>query len=403
MKILLVYLCDGRDRRDYFISLVPTGLVALAAFLESRGHAVTLANYSDLGWRRAAAAAARRRPGLVGVSIFTHNRTDSFRFIRALKRLRPETVIVAGGPHVSALAAATIRRYPELAYLVRGEGEAAVLDLLARVAAGTPETGVILDGKRVDGLDALPSPAAFTGKMIGVDAAKQFSVVITSRGCPDRCRFCGSPWFWSRRVRFRSPESILAELRLIRKRFGLREFSIRDDNFTLDRNRVLEFCRLLRRSGLRFRWSCQARVDTVDAALLTAMRQAGLEQIQLGVESGSPRILAKLGKRITPAQSEAAVAAARAAGVGVTIYLMTGMAGETAADFAATRALLDRLQPDAVVVSPVAYYPGTALYATARRAGTVRDRDWFVRRASGWYVRNDRVARRWPQALQSGA
>ncbi|HNW92401.1 MAG TPA: radical SAM protein, partial [bacterium] len=397
--VVLAYTCEAADRRDCFITLLPAGLPVLAAVLAEQGQQVVLANYCQHTIAAAAKDIAARQPVLVGMSLLTHNRHATLALARALKRLRPETIIAAGGPHAAALAGQLLARCPELDYIVRGEGEAALPALLAAVAGGQRPARGIIDATRLCDLDRLPLAASFAGTMIGIDAPRQFGVLIGSRGCPEQCSYCCSPGFWHRQVRYRSPESLIAELRVIHTRFGLRAFSLRDDNFLLERKRATHFAELLRRIKPRWRWSCQARVDCVDTALLRELRAAGLEHIQFGLETAAPRLLAAYRKRLTPDAVRAAAAAAHAARLPFTLYLMTGAPGEETADIDATAALLRELRPDGIVVSPVAYYPGTALYDAARRAGRISDDDWFTRRGSGIVVRNDRIARSWPARL----
>ncbi len=391
MRILLSYPAVAGGHNDYFLTVVPAGLISIAASLQRDGHEVLLANDSTRSWRTAVRDAVVFRPDVAGVSLLAHNRTDGIAFIRALKRRLPQVLTVAGGPHAAALAEPLLRRVPELDVVVQGEGEEALRDLCRRVAAGEQPRGIIR-APRLRDLDALPPAAGFAGAMTGIDPAKQFGVLITSRGCPEQCAYCCSPTLWGRQVRFRSPDSLLAELRLVRRRFGLREFSVRDDNFLLQPRRVREFAR-----GLRgWRWSCQARAECVDARLLRDLQATGLEHIQLGLESASARVLAALGRRDSSDALRRACDAAQRAGVGVSVYLMTGTPGETTADIEATAALVRELQPDGIVVSPVAYYPGTTLYAQAKAAGAISDDVWFDRDDAGIFVRTDKAARAFP-------
>src|SRR6185369_1144429 len=151
----------------------------------------------------------------------------------------------------------------------------------------------------------------YLDRSIGLDPELQSEFIVTTRGCPSDCFFCSSPDFWGRKVRFRSPEAIVEEILFIREKYGLIYFSIRDDTFTADRRRVLEFCSLLLKKEANIIWNCQSRVTAIDKELAIAMKRAGCECIQLGVESGSPRILRLLGKKITPAQIEQACAIIR--------------------------------------------------------------------------------------------
>jgi len=401
MKVLLAYLCQYRDRHDYFLSIMPVGLASIAAYLEKEGHDVTLANFSSAGLRKALRQIVTIKPGVIGLSLFTHNRIDTLTLARELKQALPESIVVLGGPHATFLAEEIIRRYPEIDYIIQGEGEKSFADLLKRIAAGKKPADKIISSKTVDSLDDLPAPGQFSGKLVGVNPSAQFHFIITSRGCPCSCVFCSSPAFWQRSVRYRSPGSIFQEIQYLYKKYGIQYFSIRDDNFTMNKKRVLEFCRQLRESGLYIMWNCQARVDTIDEEMLIAMKQAGLEHIQFGVESGSAKILKRYDKHITIEDIQRAAAITRRVGVYLSIYLMTGMEGETQRDTDATRALIKRILPSDGIVSPVALYPGTALYEQAKKGGLVSDALWFENKNAGVFLRDDGQGKRWMNQLLS--
>ncbi|HSV97718.1 MAG TPA: cobalamin-dependent protein [Spirochaetota bacterium] len=399
MKTLVAYLCDYRDRNDYFLSLMPVGAVSIAAALEARGHDVTLANYSREGVRSAAAHIQSIKPDAVGLSVCTHNRTDSLRLAVEIKKRLPKTIIIAGGPHAAFLGEEILRRVKAVDYVVRGEGELAFAELLARHAKKAPASERIVQGERIKDLDALPFPARFGGTMRGMDPNEQFKYIITSRGCPHRCAFCCSPRLWGRTTAFRSAEHIVDEIEHCVKTYGIIYFSIRDDNFTLRRERVLKFCRLLRERKLYIMWNCQSRVDTLDGEMLLEMKRAGLEHIQLGVESGSERILAMYDKRTTVADIEKASAAVRRAGAYLSFYLMAGMETERAADIKETIKLIRRTLPGDGIVSPVALYPGTALYDAVKARGDIDDSLWFRSKDNGIYLRDDAEVGRWVRTL----
>jgi radical SAM superfamily enzyme YgiQ (UPF0313 family) len=211
---------------------------------------------------------------------------------------------------------------------------------------------------------------------VGVDIQLQSEFILTTRGCPSACHFCSSPEFWQRKVRFRSPERIVEEIVFIRDTYGLIYFSLRDDTFTADRARTIEFCRLLIERRVRVLWNCQSRVTALDEELLVWMKRAGCECIQLGVESGSPRILSRLGKRITPAQVEHVAGLIRKTGINLSIYLISDVPGETEDDMRDTMELIKRIRPDDGYVSPLAYFPGTRMFEEAVIAGHI-DRDVF--------------------------
>lgn len=399
MKIVLAYLCDSADRGDYFISMLPVGLISIAAYCQDRGFDVTLANFSKMGHRRAAAYIAKEKPRLLGVSLYTHNRADTIRFIREVRKSSPKTVIAAGGPHASALAEELIARVPEIDYIVRGEGEEAFERLAGALRAGKRPRSKLIESEGAIRLDELPAPGSFLGPLVDVDPNEQFKVIISSRGCSHECAFCCSPGFWGYRVRFRSAEALADEIEFVHRTRGVLFFSIRDDNFTLNKKRVMEFCKILRAREIYVMWNCQSRVDTVDEELLVGMKRAGMEQIQFGVESGSERMLRRYDKRIAIGAIRNAARAARRAGVYLFIYLMAGMEGEGRGDIRKTIALIRSILPGDGIVSPVALYPGTGLYESVKSRGGIDDAVWFNRGDSGIYLRNDPDVGQWIKEL----
>jgi anaerobic magnesium-protoporphyrin IX monomethyl ester cyclase len=402
MKVLLAYKSHPEGAGDPFTSLVPVGLLSLDAVLRTLGHEVTLANFSGLAWNQVRQILKKLRPDVAGISQFTHNRSDSLMLARLAKELDPGCFVLLGGPHATHACLEMLAAHPALDAVVLGEGEETTKELLDVLAAGGSLSGVAGIAYREGGevlksaprppisdLDALPIAGAQVGASIGVDYRRQLEFVITSRGCPASCLFCSSPLFWGRGVRFRSPRSVVEEIRLLRDRYGLVYFSFRDDTFTADRDRVLEICRLLEAEKLRILWNCQSRVTAVDEEMLIAMKRAGCECIQFGVESGSPGMLKALGKRIVPADVERAAAAVRRVGINLSVYLITGIPGEGETDLQETVQLIGRIRPQDGQVSPLVYYPGTQLFARAVRAGTVPAGLFEAEAGEGFLVRRD--------------
>src|SRR5262245_49198526 len=309
--------------------------------------------------------------------------------VAALARAaNPRCLVVAGGPHATHLPHHLLERYPQIDLVARGEGEETMLELVRAAASGTlvrPDrgAGAILgadlaaagaegppqaisglsyrtrEGLRdtperpvIRELDRLPHPGA-DPHIVGVDAESQFEFVITSRGCPAACTFCSSPDFWGRALRFRSAAHMIDEVRLLRERHGVVYVSVRDDTFTANRRRVIDFCRGLSDSGIDLLWDCQSRVNIVDEERLAWMRRAGCTHIQYGVESGSPRMLERLNKGIRLDEIRAAAAMTRRVGLGLSIYLITGIDSETDADLGSTLRLIEEIRPHDGLVSPL--------------------------------------------------
>jgi len=381
MKILLAYQSGAIDRNAPYINLLPTGLCYLHAVLLEAGHDSLLANFSAWPTIRIEKELATVTPDMVGISQWTHNRHTSMELASQCRRLYPDALIVMGGGHATFCYEDILFSGSPVDVVIRGEAESTLLDLASKSTAPAlwheiagiafrQKTGIIVTQPRTPlaDLDSLPLPARYLDVSIGVDLDLQPEFIVTTRGCPSACHFCSSPAFWGRKVRFRSPYSIVEEISFIRQKYGLIYFSIRDDTFTADRSRVMEFCSLLMQHQ-PILWNCQSRVNAIDEELVIAMKRAGCECIQLGVESGSPRILQQLGKKIVPVQIERACSIIKQIGINLSIYLICDIPGETSEDAQQTVDLVQKIRPGDGYVSPLAYYPGTQLFSQAIASG----------------------------------
>ena len=385
MNILLAYISGMPDRSDPYVNLLPTGLCSLHSCLKEAGYHSLLANFS--GWSDAdiRQQVQRFQPDIVGISQWTHNRHASIALAGMIRAMVPGCTVIMGGAHASLSYEEVLCQGSPVDGIVVGEGEETLLELVRCVYDGKPWrdiAGVVSrddpGGLRVAAarplirdLDALPFGSAWLDDSIGVDLQLQPEFIITARGCPSACHFCSSPRFWNRKVRFRSPQNIIDEMISVRDRYGLIYFSLRDDTFTADRARTIEFCRRMVENRLYLLWNCQSRVTALDEELLVWMKRAGCECVQLGVESGSPRMLAALGKKITPAQVENASGLIRSTGINLSIYLISDIPGETEEDLKQTIALIRRISPDDGYVSPLAYFPGTRIFDDAVASGSI--------------------------------
>lgn len=415
MKILLGYTCHDLGKMEFYSRFTPLGLGTLNAVLRRDGFDARIVNCSAWTWRRKESFLQAERPDLFGVSVFTFNRHEAMRLAALARAANPNCLIIAGGPHATHMPRHLLAHYPQVDVVVRGEGEETLLELArarargdlrerldsipgvtcrtpARgpIAAGfsdTPERPVILN------LDTLPHPSADPAT-VGVDPTTQFEFIITSRGCPAACTFCSSPDFWGRGMRFRSAANMIEEVRLLRDRHGVVYVSVRDDTFTVNKKRVIDFCRGLIDQKIDLLWDCQSRVNAVDEERLAWMRRAGCTHIQYGVESGSPRMLQRLNKGITVDQVRSAAAVTRRVGLGLSIYLITGIESETDDDLESTIRLIEEIRPHDGLVSPMTIYPGTTLHEEARARHGLTDDYWVKERREAFYVREDPWTRR---------
>lgn len=406
-RILLCYRADDRDAGDVFSRIVPYGLFTIHGFLRAHGFDSELHNLTGRPLDDVARLFAGRRPDVIGVSHFTFNHAASKDLYRLAAEAAPAAVRVGGGPQATHLDAPVLKRAPAPHVVIRGEGEDAMLELVRRVAAGSsdwsgvPGASWLADGalqRTPEGewpadLDPFHGPERFDA-VHGVDPAEQYPIVITSRGCPAECTFCNTPLYWGTKMRFRSAANVVDEIDLVRRRHGTSFFSIRDDTFTARKSRVKELSDELLRRRIYVLWNCQSRVNLVDEDRLTWMKRAGCDQLQFGVESASPTILAELNKSIRTDQIERALTLCRTIGIKTSAYFIVGIPGQDDADLEANRRLFETAGLMDGIVSPLAYYPGTSLFEDAKARGEVDEEIFLTGDVDGLYVRRDPHAER---------
>ena len=399
MKILLGYCVEKEHYHDYYVTLLPLGLISIASYLSNGGYDVVLANFSKKSTEQIIKEITHIKPQLIGFSLFTHNRSITLHIVNKIKLLFPNSVIVLGGPHATFLDKEILQRYPSVDCIVEGEGEAAMFAIIKNIEQGKPPRHAIINMHSVNDVNNIPYPSRFNGTLYNVNVNEQYKYIITSRGCYNNCTFCDSPAFWGKKVRFREVDDVVEELETIYRKYGIIYFSMRDDNFTVRKDRVQELSHKMIRKKLYMMWNCQARVDAIDESMLIGMKKAGLEHIQYGVESGSEKILASYNKKTTIDTIIHAASITRKVGIYLSIYLMVGMKGEDYNDIKKTKKLLAVILPGDCIVSPVALYPGTKLYEDEKKNGAISDSIWFNNNDAGIFLRNEPVIKEWMNEL----
>lgn len=389
MKVLLIYppCLEPRDHELYSedVGITPIGLYYLGALLLENGHQVEILNWYDLNQDPGAIKdiLAQKGPDVIGFSIVNANRFGGIDIARMAKEVSSGISIVFGGIGATFLWEHLLTNFPEIDYIVLGEGEYTFLDLvrfLESESAGDPgdipgiahrQNHQILSTPprgHVQDLDQLPSPAKYFN----------FQHLISSRGCPFNCTFCGSPGFWGRKVRFHSPEYFVDQMEELRSK-GTSFFYVSDDTFTLDRDRVIRICREILRRGLKVSWYAISSVKSVDAEVLYWMRLAGCIQISYGVESGSQEIRNSLNKKISNQEIKIAFDLTVSYGILARAYFIYGSPGESRATIQASLDLMDEIRPLSMVSYILEIFPGTALYEEFKQRTGTGDDIWLQR------------------------
>lgn len=388
----------GREDFTVLINrMVPIGLLQIAAVLEQAGHATAVHDCLGPGGSRSVAEHTRRvlatDPEIVGFSATTSSFLDAYDMAVLLKEQRPDLKIVVGGAHASALGSSLLPHFPAIEYLCVGEGEGLMSDL----AEGKParEIGNLVyreNGQvrcnprrpRLARLDELPFPAYH--KLAGFPHAYHLplfgfvkrpgATMVTSRGCTFTCSYCDRTVF-ERRYCYHSPAYVQAHMRWLRDQFGIRHINFYDDLFTADRRRVMELCDGLARDALGMDFNCAVRAGQADGELLGALKRAGCLQVSIGIESGSPELLARHKSGATVEDMKQTVEAAHAAGLRAKGLFIFGLPGETPQTAQTTSDLIASLRLDELNISKFSPFHGAPLWTECNGGteGTFR-RDW---------------------------
>jgi anaerobic magnesium-protoporphyrin IX monomethyl ester cyclase len=369
---------DGDLDADFF--QIPYGLLTLAAEATSRGHQVRVLNLSAIAYDEVVEVVRRLDADVFGMSCWTANRRGVGYVADLIRAFHPQAHVVIGGPHATPFAREMLEHHAAIDTVSRGESEVTFMELLDRLERGLPTEGIAGTAFRRDGRVELGPSRKSMSSLDGLTPPQAYfatHIVMTSRGCPWACTFCGAETSWGRGFRAHSTAYVLNALEQALERLPVRMVQIKDDTFTTNRKRVLELCREIRARDLRFLWSCDTRVDVLDEELLIEMRRAGCQRLSLGVESGSDRILANIDKKITASEIRDAALLAKSVGIQVRFYMMLGNRGETEQTFRETLAFLEEARPHQYVFSCLSIYPGTRDFQDAVAAGWLDPKLYF--------------------------
>ncbi len=361
-----------------FVELYPSlGLLTLGAYLRDAGIDVAMVDLTfDRDTRAIRRALKEFAPHVVGVHTKTLTADRAFSIARIARE--SGAFSVAGGPDAASRTEAYLAAGFDA--VVPSEGEAALRDLAFARSEERDPTGlaglVTRKGGRVvrgptrpflKDLDALPLPAwdlvdmeAYLGQWQRATGERR-AAVLTSRGCPFDCSWCSKPTF-GRSFRQQSPERVIAELRALKERYAVDYVRFCDDVFGVSRAWIDTLLDRMIEDRLDLKFECLARVDLLKPELLKRMREAGLQRVYVGVESGSQKMLDLMNRGTKLAQVERTAEALRREGIRQFWFLMLGYPGETLDDIEATLKLFRRFSPEEYSVSIAVPIPGTRFH-----------------------------------------
>lgn len=328
-------------------------------------------------------------PDLVGITSLTFFYPDALQAAAAVKRARPQARVCLGGFHPTLYPRETLAQ-PDVDFVVFGEGEFTMIDLVDALAAGSGDLSGIagLGFKGPDGpvvnesraltkkLDDIPHTDyglldfSKYGHVLGHGGANL--ALESSRGCPFACAFCD---IRRTKFRYRSPAVVVDVIESLYRK-GVHSFFFVDDNLTVIKDRAIEICRLIVDRGLKIDFKASSRVDTVNEEVLRSLKKAGCSRLSLGIESSAQKNLDFLKKGVTVRQIEDTLEAARRVGLPVFAYMMIGFPDQSKEEMLREVAFLRRHRVSYANFSILTVYPKTLLYQQALDNGWIDHDPW---------------------------
>jgi len=344
----------------------PMGILSLAAVLEQQQVEAEIIDLNRLyyqyviGGHRSEGvefcAYASRELASVSADVFGFSTICgsyplTLRLARAVGETHPEAAIILGGPQASVVDVATLKSFPFVDVIVRGEAEETlprVLDALSHRKSDFENisgityrgSGAVLQNPNapvIEDLDRLPLAAFHLYSHI---EGCSYAPLEAGRGCPFACSFCSTNDFFRRRFRLKSPRVLVEQMKMIKHTYGIDSFDLIHDMFTVDRKKVVSFCEAIEESGEDLYWGCSARTDCIDDELIDLMAANGCIGFFFGIDSGSNRVQSLIRKRLDLAEAMDRIKHTSRRGIKHTVSLITGFPEETKEDLRATIKLI---------------------------------------------------------------
>lgn len=389
------FVREGRCEQrlsSYQYVLLPVSLPSIAAILRQRGLTVQIidAVAEKFDWPQLRRAIGDFGPDLIILNVSTVTFTGDMDIAEKIKAVNPAVHLSVIGVHVTAMPVEALS-YP-IDSVIKGEPELTALELALALAHHTDlaavrglsykQDGQMFHNRRrpfIKDLDSLPFPArdlVKNEKYLMAMSDQPHTVLLSSRGCNQNCVFCTARQYYGRRLRLRSAKNIVSEMAEIKTKYHINYITMWSDTFTLNKQFVMELCREILSRQLKVIWMCNSRVDTIDAEMLCAMKQAGCRGIAFGVESGVQAILDQAGKRTNLNQIRRAFTLTRQAGIESLAHFVLGLPGENKATIAQTLRFARQLDPDYAQFYCAVPFPGTPFYHQAVKEGWLTTNRW---------------------------
>jgi len=324
----------------------------------------------------------KEKPFVIGISAMTPQLQGAVELAKTIRgKLGKKNKIFLGGPHISA-DPDFINRFSDIFdYAITGEAEITLLESLEKLITGK-KIPKVQAGKVIMNLDTIPFPDR---SLIKRNRYSQRESMMYSRGCPYNCYYCSRPAI-DKKVRYRSANNLIEEIKTVYQ-YCHGKIDFQDDTFTLNREKVIDFCNEVTKENLNLEWRCNTRIDLVDEKLLVAMKKAGCSLIHFGIESGNEKIRKGIVNKgqFTNMQIYKVFNWCKKYKIKVAGYFMIGHPEETKKDLEDTKKMILNSGIDLLGLSIPTPFPGSRLYEIAKERGVINEKtiDRFANKELG--------------------
>lgn len=399
----------GKDMQKFGAISEPLGIAYIAGYLEKKAITVRIidAQAENLDHDEVVRKISPTPDTIIGISVLTPVFNSVKRLCHQIKQVCPETLIVLGGAHCTALPVRTMEEIDTADIVCVGEGELTMAEICSHRYQNRSEdwseipgicyrdTGRIVQNQPRDfikDLDQIPPPARHLLPMhkyhltaSRVSGNDYCPTIIVARGCPFKCTYCSRTF--GKSFRAHSVERIISEIQLLIDTYNISQINIEADTLTANKRFLTSLCQAMIDAGFpaKLSWTCESRVDTVNENTLRMMKKAGCWQISYGVETGSQRLLDMISKGVTLKQVEDAFSTTKKIGISIRGFFMLGLPTETSEESRATIEFAKKLDPLYAQFTVTVPYPGTQMFSELDQNGEIRTYDWSKYNTwSGW-------------------
>ncbi len=390
-RFALVIPPTGRFRRDErcqsavesqtaVVTLPPVDLARYGAIIRQKKHIPRLFDFQVEDDKECLLRLLDFKPHFMLVSVSAPTEENDFAFIDHVRKNLSVRVLIKGGRSFWQ-PRKLLRNVPAIDGIFTGEVEKSLEALLEcngkpdssiSAFAYRDESGIQLNTQdsREEELSRFPYPARDllqNKRYLNPATRRPMTVIHAHRGCPATCIFCPAPLVEGKKVRFRSVEDVVGEIKECVDKYSLREFLFDGDTFTIDKKWVLSLCQALQEAGLDIQWACNSRVDTIDKQMVREMKKAGCWIVGFGIESGNDEMLRSMGKNATTDDALRAVRLCQSEGVKVHTFYIIGLPGETEDTLKDTLSFAKILKADFFDVNLATPLPGTPFYEIVQK------------------------------------